>query len=72
MSKYFEHIDQTLQDEFVIRGTTKRVTTQTRLNDKGKEVKVKLIDSTFKNKSSEVIEKLRLKGKLYLQAKSII
>jgi len=72
MSEYFEHIDQTLQDEFVIRGTAKRVSNQTRINEKGNEVKVKLIDAKFENKNSEVIEKLRLKGKLYPQATSLI
>jgi len=72
MSEYFEHIDQKLEDEFVIRGTAKRVSNQIKVNEKGKEVKVKLIDSKFNNKKSETIEKLRLKGKLYPQAKSII
>ena len=72
MSEYFEHIDQTLKDEFVIRGTAKRVSNQTKLNKKGKTVNVKLIDSKFENRDSQVIEKLRLKGKLYQQAESII
>ena len=72
MSKYFEHIDQELKDEFVIRGTTTRVSNQTKLNAKGNIVKVKLVDSEFANKDSQVIEKLRLKGKLYQQAESII
>jgi hypothetical protein len=72
MSKYFEHIDQTLKDEFVIRGTAKRVSNQSKLNEKGNKVKVKLIDSEFANRKSEVIEKLRLKGKLYQQAQVII
>jgi hypothetical protein len=72
MSEYFEHIEQTLQDEFVIRGTAKRVSNQTKVNEKGNEVKVKLIDSEFENKDSQVIEKLRLKGKVYQQAQSII
>ncbi|MCK5679011.1 MAG: transposase [Flavobacteriaceae bacterium] len=72
MSEYFEHIDQTLKDEFVIRGTAKRVSNQTKVDEKGKTVNVKLIDSEFQNRDSQVIEKLRLKGKLYQQAESII
>ena len=72
MSEYFEHIDQKLKDEFVIRGTAKRVSNQTKLNEKGNKVKVKLIDSAFANRDSQVIEKLRLKGKVYQQAESII
>lgn len=72
MSEYFEHIDQTLKDEFVIRGTVKRVSNQTKVDEKGKTVNVKLIDSEFQNRDSQVIEKLRLKGKLYQQAESII
>ena len=72
MSSYFEHIDQSLKDEFVIRGTAKRVSNQTRVNEKGKIVKVKLINSEFENRECQVIEKLRLKGKLYQQAESII
>ena len=72
MNEYFKHIDQTLKDEFVIRGTEKRVSNQTKLNEKGKEVKVKLIDSEFQNGETQVIEKLRLKGKIYQQATSLI
>ena len=72
INEYFAHVDQKLKDEFVIRGTAKRVSNQTKVNEKGKIVKIKLIDSEFKNKESQVIEKLRLKGKIYQQAESII
>ncbi len=72
MNEYFEYVDQELKDEFVIRGTTKRVSNQTKLNAKGNTVKIKLIDSEFANKDTQAIEKLRLKGKLYQQAESII
>jgi len=72
MSEYFEHIEKKLKDEFVIRGTAKRISNQTKVNEKGKEVKIKLIDSEFVNRESQVIEKLRLKGKLYQQAESIL
>jgi len=72
MNEYFEYIDQELKDEFVIRATKKRVSNQTKLNAKGNSIKVKLIDSEFANKDTEVIEKLRLKDKLYQQAESTI
>ena len=72
MNDFLVHIDQTLKDEFVIRGTAKRASTQTKIDEKGNSVNVKLIDSKFANKESKVIEKLRLKGKLYQQAESII
>jgi hypothetical protein len=72
MNEYLEYIDQTLQDEFVIRATKARVSNQTKLDEKGNSVKVKLIYSKFANRESRLIEKLRLKGKIYEQAKSII
>jgi hypothetical protein len=72
MNDFFVHIGQTLKDEFVIRGTGKRASNQTKINEKGKSVKVKLIDSNLANKETKVIDKLRLKGKLYQQAESII
>ena len=72
MNDFFVHIDQKLKDEFVIRGTGKRASTQTKINEKGKSVNVKLIDSKFVNKETKVLEKLRLKGTLYQQSESII
>ena len=72
MNDFFVHIDQKLKDEFVIRGTGKRVSNQTKINEKGKSFKIKLIDSKLANKEIKVIEKLRLKGTLYPQATSII
>ena len=73
MAEYFKHVDQVLQDEFVVRGTKKRVSNQTKINkETGRENKVKLIDAKFGNSHKEVIEQLRLKGKLYEQAQSII
>lgn len=72
-NQYLKHINNDLNDEFVVRVTKTRVSNQTFINKKtNRENKVKLIDSKFKNRDKEVIEKLRLKGKLYEQAKSII
>ena len=73
MAEYFKHVDQVLKDEFVVRGTKKRVSNQIKINpETGRTNKVKLIDAKFKHSHKEVIEKLRLKGKLYEQAQSII
>jgi hypothetical protein len=73
MAEYFKHVDQILKDKFVVRGTKKRVSSQTKVNkETGKVSKIKLIDAKFENSNKEVIKKLRLKGKLYEQAQSII
>ena len=54
-------------------GLPKRVSNQTKIDHKtGKVSKVKLINSKFRNSNKEVIKKLRIKGKLYEQAQSII
>jgi hypothetical protein len=56
-----------------VRATKKRVSSQTKVNKETEKVsKIKLIDSKFENSNKEVIKKLRLKGKLYEQAQSII
>ncbi len=72
MNDFFVHIDQKLKDEFVIRGTGKRSSDQIKINEKGESVNIKLIDSKFANKEIKSVENLRLKGKLYQQAESII
>ena len=72
MTEFFVHVDQELKDEFVVRGTAKRVSNQIIIDSNGKEKKVKLIDSKFANKDVEVIERLRLKGKIHEQAQSKI
>jgi len=70
--EYFEHIDQTLNDEFVVRVKLSRNSNKTMVDSKGKEKAIKLIDSKFDNKKTYIIDKLRLKGKLYQQAKVLI
>ena len=69
---YFEHIEQTLKDEFVVRAKLSRNSNQTKIDGKGKEKIVKLIDAKFENKKEYILEKLRLKGKIYQQAKVIL
>jgi len=70
--EYFEHIDQTLKDEFVVRAKLSRNSNETKINAKGKPQAIKLIDVEFTNKKQYIIDKLRLKGKLYPQAKVLI
>jgi len=69
---YFEHIDQTLKDEFVVRAKLSRNSNETKIDTEGKEKAVKLIDAKFDNKKEYILEKLRLKGKIYQQAKVIV
>ncbi len=69
---YFEHIDQTLNDEFVVRVKLSRNSNEKRIDANGKSCSVKLIDAPFANNKTYIIDKLRLKGKLYQQAKVLI
>ena len=69
---YMEHIDQTLKDEFVVRAKLSRNSNKTKINAKGKKQTIKLIDAEFSNKKQYIIDKLRLKGKIYQQAKVLI
>ena len=69
---YFEHIDQTLKDEFVVRVKLSRNSNQTKMDEKSKKKAVKLIDAKYENKKEYILEKLRLKGKIYQQAKVIL
>jgi len=69
---YFEHIDQTLKDEFVVRVKLSRNSNEKRVDANGKSHSIKLIDAQFANKETYSIDKLRLKGKLYQQAKVLI
>jgi len=69
---YFEHLNEVLKDEFVIRVKASRNSNQTRINSNGNEVGIKLISVEFSNKKEYRIEKLKLKGKLYQQALVLI
>lgn len=69
---YFEHIDQILKDEFVVRCKLSRNSNKTKINAKGNTQAIKLIDVEFAHKKEYIIDKLRLKGKLYQQAKVLI
>ena len=69
---YFEHIDQTLKDEFVVRAKLSRNSNQTTIDAKGKAKAIKLADAPFAHQHTEVIEKLRIKQKLYQHATLLI
>ena len=69
---YMEHIDQILKDEFVVRAKLSRNSNKIKINAKGKKQSIKLIDAEFPNKNEYSIDKLRLKGKIYQQAKVLI
>lgn len=69
---YFEHVDQTLNDEFVVRVKLSRNSNKKQTDAQGKTKAVKLIDVTFANDKTYTIDTLRLKGKVYQQAKVLI
>ena len=69
---YFEHIDQTLKDEFVVRAKLSRNSNKTRTDTQGKVKAIKLINVDFADNKTYVIDKLRLKGKVYQQAKVLM
>jgi hypothetical protein len=67
---YFEFIDQELEDEFVIRAKISRNSNQVEFDEESqKEVAVKLKDVEFEHSQTDVIDKLRLKKKVYQNAK---
>jgi hypothetical protein len=70
---YFEFIDQELQDEFVIRGKISRNSNQVELDEQqGEMVAVKLKDVEFGHRQVDVIKKLRIKKKVYQDAKCLL
>lgn len=70
---YFEFIDQELKDEFVIRLKISRNSNEVDLNEQShQEVAIKLKAVAFKQCQTEVIDKLRVKKKLYQDAKCLL
>ena len=68
----FEFITHDLQDKCVIRLKTSRNSQEKWVNEAGKECPVKLKDVPLAGKQIERLNKVRLKGKVYQQAKRII
>jgi hypothetical protein len=67
---YFEFIDQELEDEFVIRAKIGRNSNQTEFDEEHqKEVAIKLKEVEFEHSQTDVIDKLRVKKKVYQNAK---
>jgi len=63
---YFEFIDQQLHDEFVIRAKISRNANEVQIDAQtGKTTTIKLKDVELEKKHSTVIDKLRIKKKLY-------
>ncbi len=68
--KYFEFIDQELNDEFVIRAKISRNSNEVEVNEE--TVAVKLKDVEFSHGQSYMIDKLKIKKKVYQNAKCLI
>ena len=69
---YFEFIDQELQDEFVIRAKISRNANESEVDPETAEtVAVKLKDVEFAHGQSWVLKKLRVKKKVYQDAKCL-
>jgi hypothetical protein len=70
---YFEFIDQELEDEFVIRAKISRNSNEVEFDEeRGETVAIKLKDLEFGHRQVEVIDKLRLKKKVYQDAKCLL
>lgn len=70
---YFEFIDQELEDEFVIRAKVSRNSNEVKVDQETNEtVAVKLKEVDFGSSQTDVIAKLRVKKKVYQDAKRLI
>jgi hypothetical protein len=70
---YFEFIDQKLNDEFVIRAKISRNSNEIEVDEETDEtVAVKLKDVEFAQGQTYVIDKLKIKKKVYQNAKCLI
>jgi tRNA A37 threonylcarbamoyladenosine biosynthesis protein TsaE len=70
---YFEFIDQELEDEFVIRCKVSRNSNDVEVDPQtGKNVAVKLKDVEFEQSQCDVIKKLKVKKKVYQDAKCLL
>jgi len=70
---YFEFIEQELEDEFVIRAKISRNSNAVELDEEtDREVAIKLKDVEFAHSHTDVIAKLRIKKKVYQNAKCLL
>jgi len=69
---YFSFIEDELGDFFVIRIKVSRNSNEMIVNEKEKEVAVKLKDVQMPNRQSEVLDKVILGNKVYQQVKRVI
>lgn len=71
--EYFEFIDQELQDEFVIRAKISRNSNESEADEQTAEtVAVKLKEIAFAHTQSWILKKVRVKKKVYQDAKCLI
>ena len=68
----FEFMTHDLQDKCVIRLKISRNSQEKWVNEAGKECPVKLKDVALEGKQVEILNKVRIKGKVYEQVKRII
>jgi len=68
----FEFITHHLNDNFTIRLKISRNSNEKSVNEAGKAVAVKLKDVPLSGKQIEVLDKVRIKKKVYQQAKRVI
>lgn len=71
-SNYFKFINKELKQEFVVRLKKSRNSNQTKIDVKGKEKKIKLIDAKFESKGELTIDKIKIKNRLFQQLKVIV
>lgn len=68
----FEFIEHNLNDQFVIRLKISRNSNERYVNEEGNEIAVKLKDAPLNGKQVEILDKVRLKKKVYQQVKRVI
>jgi DDE family transposase len=68
----FEFIKYDLNDTFVIRLKISRNSNERSVNEEGKTVAVKLKDAALSDKQVEILDKVRIKKKVYQQVKRVI
>ncbi len=68
----FEFIKHELNDTFVIRLKISRNSNEKSINEAGKEYAVKLKDVPLSDKRVEILDKVRIKKKVYQQVKRVI
>ena len=69
---FFEFITHELNDKFVIRSKISRNSNEKRVNEKGRKVAVKLKTASLNGKQVDILDKVRIKKKVYQQMKRVV